>query len=130
MPAGRSSVVLFVQQPNDDVRMYAEFFAHHRIETVIVSTAADALTAAPNVDAIVTELLIDGDTTGLELIAELKASPSTAAKPIIVLTASAWAAQRDQATAAGCTVFLAKPCLPDVLLREARRVIGHRAVQR
>ncbi len=33
-----------------------------------------------------------------------------AGRPIIVLTACAWDAERERATNAGCDLFLAKPC--------------------
>ena len=47
----------------------------------------------------------------------------TKAIPVIVLTACGWRSERDRARAAGCDVFLAKPCLPDLLVREIRRLL-------
>jgi len=38
-------------------------------------------------------------------------------RPIIVLTACAWVTERERAAREGCDMFLAKPCLPDELLR-------------
>ena len=41
-----------------------------------------------------------------------------------VLTASVWKPQRERAEAARCDVFLPKPCLPDHLLAEVRRLLA------
>lgn len=64
---------------------------------------------------------------GVELVTRLKGDDGTKSIPVIVLTACAWQSDRDRA-AAGCEVFLTKPCLPDVLVREIRRVLALRDV--
>lgn len=43
MSARRSPRVLLVQQPNDDVGMYVEFFSAHRFKIIAVSTVGAAL---------------------------------------------------------------------------------------
>jgi CheY-like chemotaxis protein len=122
--SGRAPVVLLVQRPNDDLEMYVEFLAHKGLQPFAVSTAADALAAAPEADIIVTGVLLDGDVTGIELVARLRADDRTKHKPIIVLTASAWRVERDRARKAGCDVFLPKPCLPADLLRHVRLLLA------
>jgi CheY-like chemotaxis protein len=45
--------------------------------------------------------------------------------PIIVLTACVLHSDYEAAVAAGCDAFLRKPCAPDELLRQIRRVQDH-----
>ena len=115
--------VLLVQPVRDDRGMYAEFLRDCGFEPIVASTAADALRLVSRARVVVTELLLPGRTDGFELIAKLRRSPRTAHVPIVVLTSCAWHADRDRALAAGCDVFLAKPCLPDQLVIEVRRVL-------
>jgi CheY-like chemotaxis protein len=57
---------------------------------------------------------------GLELTRRLKSEPSTAAIPVIAITAHAEALHRHAALAAGCETFLAKPVSPVALVAEVR----------
>lgn len=121
----RSPVVLLVQR-TDDAEMYAEFLAHAGVTPITASNAADGFAAAPRSDIVVTGIRLSGDLTGLDLIARLRADDRTRDLPIIVLTALAWRVERERALAAGCDVFLAKPCLPDDLLRQVRLLLTAR----
>ena len=49
------------------------------------------------------------DRHGLELLAELKADPALARIPVLVVSADATGATREQALAAGAGSFLTKP---------------------
>ena len=59
--------------------------------------------------------------SGWAATAELKQSPATSAIPIIVV--SAVSSSRNEAVAAGCESFLAKPCLPELLWLEIRLLL-------
>ena len=118
-----SAVVLLAQPQHDDRDMYAEFLRARHFLPVIVSAVVDVLTVAPRVDIVVTETLLPGHLDGLEMVARLKRNKRTKAIPVIVLTACGWRSERDRARAAGCDVFLAKPCLPELLVREIRRLL-------
>jgi CheY-like chemotaxis protein len=104
--------------------MYAEFLRDHGFLPIPVKTASDALTVAPHANVIVTETLLPGRIDGIEFIARLKRDKRTKAIPVIALTVCAWQTERERAESAGCEAFLAKPCLPDALLREVRRVLA------
>jgi hypothetical protein len=52
MSARRSPCILLVQQPNDDVGMYVEFFSAHRFTIIAVSTVGAALGAAGDADIV------------------------------------------------------------------------------
>jgi Response regulators consisting of a CheY-like receiver domain and a winged-helix DNA-binding domain len=121
MPA---PVVLLVQADADSREMYTEFFRYERLLPVPVSNARDGLTVARRADIVVTGLLLPGDIDGIEFIARLKRDERTKRIPLIVLTACAWKSDRERAEKAGCDVFLAKPCLPDHLLREVRLLLA------
>jgi CheY-like chemotaxis protein len=95
-----------------------------------VSTARDALILAPQVAIIVTGMLLPGHIDGLELIARLKSDERVRSIPIIVLTACAWDAERERAHAAGCDLFLTKPCPPHALVTEIRRLLSTHRVPR
>lgn len=121
--ANASTCVLLVQPNDDNLEMYAEFLSYSGLTPIAVSRASDALATAAKADVVVTGLRLPGRVDGVELIARLRCSPQTRRTPIIVLTASALPAERDRATRAGCNAFLRKPCLPEELLREVRRLV-------
>ena len=58
------------------------------------------------------------DLTGVEVARELKADPSTAGIPILLMTALSYGAVGHAAIEAGCAAFLPKPIEPSRLLRE------------
>ena len=128
-PAKRA-VLLLVQPGDDGLHMYAEFLSSHGLAVIAVSDAWDALIAAPKADVIVTGILLAGSMDGVELISRLRRDEHPARRPIIVLTACAWDAERERATHAGCDRFLAKPCVPSELLRHVRASLAEAAPQR
>jgi CheY-like chemotaxis protein len=126
MPADAGRVVLLVQ-PHDDTReMYAEFLRHHRFTPIAVADGAAALKEAGRADVIVTGILLPGTMDGVELIARLRRAEGTKHTPVVVLTACTLRSDRERAEQAGCDAFLVKPCLPDDLLAEVRRVLMSR----
>jgi CheY-like chemotaxis protein len=125
MRASPHPLVLLVQ-PNDDSReMYTEFLRHHQYFVLAVGNADTAATLARDADVIVTGITLEGLVDGVELIGRLRQDERTKRKPIIVLTAVTERTVRARAEAAGCDVFLLKPCLPDDLHREVRRLLLH-----
>jgi CheY-like chemotaxis protein len=114
---------MLVQPEHDDRAMYIEFLRQNDMIAVCPNDAMSALALAAKADVIVTAILLPGPIDGIELVRRLRADTATRRLPIIVLTACAWKADRDRAEAAGCDVFLAKPCLPDMLLAEIRKLL-------
>jgi two-component system, cell cycle response regulator DivK len=119
-----AAVVVLLQGDTDSREMYAEYFRYWGLLPVPVRTARDGLTVAPTADVIVTGLLLPGDIDGIEFIARLKSDERTKRIPVIVVTACVWKRDRERAEEAGCDVFLPKPCLPDDLLRDVRRLLA------
>src|SRR5262249_42942506 len=124
-----SPLVLLVQPPGDNLQMYVEFLASRQVDCIAATNATDALLAAPQVDVVVTGILLPGSDDGLELIRRLRADDRTKAIPIIVLTAWVLDSTRERAEAAGCDLFLSKPCLPEDLLAEILRVSAARRLR-
>lgn len=60
---------------------------------------------------------------GWGMIAQLKSDQSTAAIPIIALTAHAMNGDRERAIAAGCHNYLTKPLTPSTFMRELMHLL-------
>jgi CheY-like chemotaxis protein len=76
-------------------------------------------------DVIITDLAMpDGD--GWELLQRLASDPRTTDIPVVVLTACATEAVRQRARVEGCAAFFFKPCAPDVLEGELRKLLAAR----
>jgi len=104
--------------------MYSEFFRFHGHHVLAVSTGRHALVLAARVHLVVTEMVLPGDMSGLELVTLLKSSAITRHLPVAVVTSCAWNTDRDRAMHAGSDLFLSKPCLPHDLMRAARRLLS------
>ena len=114
--------VVIVEPHGDTRELYAEYLQMRGFIVVAVEMPLYALAHTKNADAIVTGLAIPAITDGIRFITQIRKN-NAAHTPILVVTAHAFEADRQQALAAGADVFLAKPCMPDVLARELRRVI-------
>ena len=119
----RQAPTILVADDDADARViYSEYL---RAKGWIVITASDGRAAIDKAmelipDAVVLDLAmprVDGWTA----LKHLRESSWTAGIPIVVLTAHSEA--RDQAFEAGCDAYLAKPCSPDVLWMQLRRLV-------
>jgi two-component system, cell cycle response regulator DivK len=61
---------------------------------------------------------------GFAATRQLKQHAVTAGIPVLALTAHTSIEDRRRASEAGCAAFLGKPCDPDLLLHEVRRLLG------
>jgi DNA-binding response OmpR family regulator len=119
----REPFVLLIEPHADTRDMYSEFFAHQGVRLICLPDAHDALRLAAQAAIVITGILLPGEMDGIALVAALRADARTHEVPIIVLTTCAWNSERVRAHRAGCDVFLAKPCLPEELLGEVRRLL-------
>ena len=128
MPHGS---ILLVEPPEDDRPMYAEFLRANGFSVTEVDSTDEGLSAAHAADLIVTGVRMPGSFDGIELVRRLRDDERTRGKPLIVLTACTFEPDQSRAFAAGCDVFLPKPCLPEMLLQEVQRLIeGSRRLRR
>jgi len=103
--------------------MYADYLRDHGFNVTEIDSTDAGLLAAHGADLVITGVRVAGSFDGIELVRRLRHSDLTKATPLIVLTACAFEPDQARAFAAGCDVFLPKPCLPEVLLAETWRLI-------
>jgi CheY-like chemotaxis protein len=114
--------VLLVDSTHDNRAIYAEDLRLHGFHPVEIGDTADGLALARAADGIVTAIRVDGGFDRVELVRRLRnGDGSTRDKPIIVLTACAFAPDQQRAFAAGSDRFLAKPwCQSDWSAKSGR----------
>ena len=64
------------------------------------------------------------DCHGTEVVRQLKASAVTSDIPIIALSASVMASDKQRAASAGCAAFIEKPVMPDDVVALVRRLLA------
>ena len=114
--------VLIVDDLREFREMYSGYFGFSGIGVTTAMDGTEALQIARLYppDAIVLDLWMPGK-SGWQTLKELRADPQISHIPVVVLTA--YSAEPD-VLAAGANAFLAKPCLPAVLLAEVKRVMA------
>jgi CheY-like chemotaxis protein len=122
----RPSPILLVDRGADEREMYAEYLCSQGYSTLQAQNAVDAFRMATQEvpEVVVTEMLLDGGQTGIELVACLKEDARTRDVPVIVLTGHVFDEDRATAVHAGCDIFLGKPCLPDELARQIEYLLA------
>jgi DNA-binding response OmpR family regulator len=120
--SARGPAVLLIEPPDESRDLYATYLSQRGFDTSVTDDADDALTKVSDADVIVTGIYVKGTFDGVEFIRRVRLRDPK--KPLIVLTAFDTESNRRKARQAGCDAFLAKPCLPDMLVRELRRVLS------
>jgi two-component system, cell cycle response regulator DivK len=120
--------VLLVEAAQDDRDMYAEYLRRHEFDAIETDDPRQALALALSVDVIVTASRI-GHSDCIELVRRLRADERTHEKAIVILTGYAATTEEKRALEAGCDAFLLKPCAPETLVAEIRRLLGSRAAR-
>lgn len=123
MNANAAAPAVLLVDPYEDTReMYSQYLASCGFSSTAVADGDEALQKVPTTDLLVTGIHIHGSFDGLELLRRVRSHDT--GKPVIVLTAYADESHRLQAQQAGCDAFLTKPCQPDALAGEIRRLLG------
>jgi len=118
-------LILVVDDAKDTRVIYSESlrFRGYRVEE-----AGDGHEALEKVDALAPDLVILDlklpVIDGREVTRRLKATPRTAAIPVIVLSGYLLEESERAALAAGADVYLTKPCLPDDLARTIAELLS------
>jgi two-component system, cell cycle response regulator DivK len=123
-PVADSPLALLVDRDDDTRAMYAEYlrFARYEIEEAGDGREGLAKALARRPQVVVTETRLPG-IDGFQLCRLLRDDVFTRAIPIVVVTADAYVPNLERAREAGASEVLIKPCLPDVLLAEIRRLV-------
>jgi CheY-like chemotaxis protein len=116
--------VLLVDDYPDAREMYTEYLTFSGFDVVEASNGAEALQRAIETapDIILMDLSLPV-MDGWEATRRLKADKKTASIPVVALTGHALAGISEGAKRAGCDAFVTKPCLPEDLVREIRRIL-------
>jgi len=118
-------LILVVDDYQDAREMYAEYlqFSGFRVAEAKNGNEAVEQAFALMPDLILMDLSLPG-MDGWEATRRLKADERTKRIPIVALTGHALAGASEGAKKAGCDSFVTKPCLPDDLVVEVRRMLG------
>ena len=122
-----SPLVLVVDDFQDNREMFAEFLSLSGFRVAEASTGREAIDRGFELlpDVILMDLSLP-ELDGWEATRQLKNDPRTKHIPIVALTGHALADHSREAREAGCDAFLTKPCLPEVLVVEIRRMLDRR----
>jgi two-component system, cell cycle response regulator DivK len=120
----KAPLVLLVEDDPLAREGYAEFLETGGFRVTQCGTAEDAYSRTMELvpDVVVTDIALPGR-DGFSLAADLRVQVRTRAIPVVAMTAY-WASDvRERADRAGMTTILMKPCQPDHLIAELRRVL-------
>jgi len=117
--------VLVVDDYPDAREMYAEYLQFSGFDVIEAGNGMEALERAADSapDIILMDLSLPV-MDGWEATRRLKADQATADIPIVALTGHALAGILEGAKKAGCDAFVTKPCLPEDLVKEIRKVLS------
>jgi two-component system, cell cycle response regulator DivK len=120
--------VLLVDDYPDAREMYAEYLDFSGFEVIEASNGMEALQRAADAqpDIVLMDLSLPV-MDGWEATRRLKADKRTEHIPVVALTGHALAGISDGAKRAGCDAFVTKPCLPEDLVKEIRKVLDQHA---
>ena len=116
--------VLLVDDYPDAREMYSEYLQFSGFDVVEAATGSRRCKARieRTPDIILMDLSLPV-MDGWEATRRLKADDRTASIPVVALTGHALAGISEGAKRAGCDAFVTKPCLPEDLVKEIRKVL-------
>ncbi len=120
----RSPRVLLVEWHTDSREMYRDFLALSGFQVTAVATVDAAMNAVASADVAVIAANVGWKNGGLALARWLRLHEATRRLPIIVISTRTFDHDVARARAAGCDVFLSKPCAPQDLTRSIRWVFA------
>jgi two-component system, cell cycle response regulator DivK len=132
VPQSRSSgtgrdrpLILIVEDQHELRHLYVQQLTISGFDVIEAQNGAEALThtAAQAPDVVLMDLSLPV-LDGWEATRRLKSDERTCHIPVVALTAHDGAGELQRATRAGCDWFVPKPCPPDALIAEVRRVLG------
>jgi CheY-like chemotaxis protein len=130
MPHNESRGTVLVVDDHEDTRQMSLMVLRSQGFDAAAAPGGDAafdVACSTHPDVIVTDLAMpEGD--GWDLLRRLSSDERTKDIPVVVLTACATEAVRERAGQEPLAAFFFKPCPPDVLAAELRRLIAERSV--
>jgi two-component system, cell cycle response regulator DivK len=117
-------LVLVVEDYQDAREMYAAYLQFSGFDVAEAGNGVEAIekTLEMMPDIVLMDLALPR-MDGWEATRRLKNDPRTSHIPIVALTGHALAGHAEGAREAGCDAFVTKPCLPDALVAEIKRLL-------
>jgi CheY-like chemotaxis protein len=118
-------LILIVEDQSELRQLYVHQLVLSGFDVIEAENGADAIThtASHAPDVVLMDLSLPV-VDGWEATRRLKADERTAHIPVVALTAHDGSGELQRATRAGCDWFVPKPCPPDALIAEVRRILG------
>jgi CheY-like chemotaxis protein len=117
-------LVLVVEDYQDAREMYAAYLQFSGFDVAEAGNGVEAIEKTHELlpDIVLMDLALPR-MDGWEATRRLKNDDRTRHIPIVALTGHALAGHAEGARDAGCDAFVTKPCLPDALVTEIRRLL-------
>ena len=124
MKAREQPLVLVVEDYQDAREMYAAYLQFSGFEVAEATNGVEAIEKAQTLmpDIVLMDLALPR-MDGWEATRRLKNDERTKNIPVVALTGHALAGHAEGARQAGCDAFVTKPCLPDALVAEIKRLL-------
>jgi CheY-like chemotaxis protein len=121
----RRPLILIVEDQHELRQLYAQELTLSGFDVIEAENGADAIahTTSHVPDVVLMDLSLPV-LDGWEATRRLKSDQRTAHIPVVALTAHDGSGELQRATRAGCDWFVPKPCPPDALITEVRRVLA------
>jgi two-component system, cell cycle response regulator DivK len=118
-------LVLIVEDQPDLRLLYVQQLTLSGFDVIEAENGAIAIdhTSSQSPDVVLMDLSLPV-LDGWEATRRLKGDERTAHIPVVALTAHDGSGELERATRAGCDWFVPKPCPPDALITEVRRVLA------
>jgi CheY-like chemotaxis protein len=117
-------LVLVVEDYQDAREMYAAYLQFSGFDVAEATNGIEAIEKAQTLmpDIVLMDLALPR-MDGWEATRRLKNDQRTKHIPVVALTGHALAGHAEGARQAGCDAFVTKPCLPDALVAEIKRLL-------
>ena len=129
MPGAERAPVVLVVDDHDDTRQMSLLVLRSQGFSAMAAVGGEAgfvCACEQRPDVIVTDLAMP-DIDGWDFFQRLSSDPRTKNIPVVMVTACGTESVRQRAQEEGVAAFFFKPCPPDVLAAELRRLISARA---
>jgi len=123
-PKRDRQLVLVVEDYQDARERYAAYLQFSGFDVAEAANGIEAVEKATELlpDIVLMDLALPR-MDGWEATRRLKGDARTRHIPVVALTGHALAGHADGAREAGCDSFVTKPCLPDALVAEIKRLL-------
>jgi len=120
----KTPLVLVVEDYQDAREMYTAYLQFSGYDVAEAGNGIEAIERTQELmpDIVLMDLALPR-MDGWEATRRLKSDPRTRHIPVVALTGHALAGHAEGAREAGCDAFVTKPCLPDALVAEIKRLL-------